>query len=327
MLRILSIDGGGIRGVIPLTWLMALEQRTGQRTAELFDLVVGTSAGGMAALALVSPGKDGTPYSAEEVRELNLDSAAEVFAQQPGRPESQTGAPKYSPEPLRHYLESALGGLPLSGALRPVAVTTCDLAHTEALHFAGGGLDQSVLGDAPMALAAQATASLPRFFPPVAFTDTEGRQRQLVDGGLAADDPALLGYSFASAMPAAADGVLLVSLGTGTSTGAPGSGLRLGAEQTQLTPALHGLEKDLSMVLSGPGQLMRDCLRLVLGERYVRIQTELLPSASHDSDNAATENLQELVSTAAKMVADTSAELDRLARLLPEGQAPWLAEK
>lgn len=317
MLRILSIDGGGIRGIIPLTWLMALEEQTGQRTADLFDLVVGTSAGGMAALALVSSHDGGRPYTADEVRQLNLDSAAEIFRRQ--TEEQPAGSPQYSAEPLKHYLGEALGDQPLSDAVRPVAVTTCDLAHTEALHFAGGGLEQSLLGDAPMALAAQATASLPRYFPAVPFTDPGGTERQLVDGGLAADDPALLGYSLGSVLPAADDGVLLVSLGTGTSTGARHAGLRLGAEQTQQTPELQALGEDLSMVLSGPGQLVRDCLQLILGERYVRIQTDLLPAASNASDNAGKSNLDGLIATAEKMVQDTSAELDRLSRQLPEG--------
>ena len=317
MLRILSIDGGGIRGIIPLTWLTALEEQAGQRTADLFDLVVGTSAGGMAALALVSSPHGGRPYSADEVRQLNLDSATEIFPEQ--AEEQPAASPRYSAEPLKHYLDEALGSQSLSGAVRPVAVTTCDLAHTEALHFAGGGLDQSLLGDAPMALAAQATASLPRYFPAVPYTDPGGTERQLVDGGLAADDPAVLGYSLGSVLPAAADGVLLVSLGTGTSAGARNAGLRLGAEQTQQTPELQELAKDLSMVLSGPGQLVRDCLQLILGDRYVRIQTDLLPAASIASDNAGKTNLEGLIATADRMVQETSAELDRLARELPEG--------
>ncbi|MCC3276711.1 MULTISPECIES: patatin-like phospholipase family protein [unclassified Arthrobacter] len=332
MLRILSIDGGGIRGIIPITWLMALEEQTGRRTADLFDLVVGTSAGGMAALALVSPRNGGTPYSADEVRQLNLDSAEEIFPQDPGDPhagdpqagapqtaDQYAGAPRYAAEPLQHYLGEALGDEPLSRAVRPVAVTTCDLARTEALYFAGGGLEPSVLGDASMALAAQATASLPRYFPAVPYTDPEGTARQLADGGLAADDPALLGYSLGSVLPQAVDGVLLVSLGTGTSTGTRNAGLRLGAEQTQQTPELQVLEKDLAMVLSGPGQLARDCLQLILGDRYVRIQTDLLPAASNASDDASQDNLEGLIATAEKMVQDTSADLDRLARQLPEG--------
>ena len=53
--RVLSIDGGGIRGIIPALVIAHLEQKTGQPASELFDLIVGTSTGGMLALGLALP--------------------------------------------------------------------------------------------------------------------------------------------------------------------------------------------------------------------------------------------------------------------------------
>ena len=53
MKRILAIDGGGIRGIIPAAALAALEEQHGP-TAELFDLVVGTSTGGIIALGVAA---------------------------------------------------------------------------------------------------------------------------------------------------------------------------------------------------------------------------------------------------------------------------------
>ena len=49
---VLSIDGGGIRGIIPAMVLDHLETATGHRAADLFDLMVGTSTGGILALGL-----------------------------------------------------------------------------------------------------------------------------------------------------------------------------------------------------------------------------------------------------------------------------------
>src|SRR6476469_3851337 len=49
--RVLSIDGGGIRGVIPAAVLTEIERRTSRTVPELFDLVAGTSTGGIIALA------------------------------------------------------------------------------------------------------------------------------------------------------------------------------------------------------------------------------------------------------------------------------------
>ena len=60
--NILSIDGGGIRGIIPAMILADIERRTGHRIAEMFDMIAGTSTGGILALGLTVPeepkGKD-----------------------------------------------------------------------------------------------------------------------------------------------------------------------------------------------------------------------------------------------------------------------------
>ena len=56
-MKVLSIDGGGIRGLIPAVVLAAVEERCGKRIAEAFDLLAGTSTGGILALALAHPDK------------------------------------------------------------------------------------------------------------------------------------------------------------------------------------------------------------------------------------------------------------------------------
>jgi patatin-like phospholipase/acyl hydrolase len=66
--KVLSIDGGGIRGVGPAMVLAEIEERTGRPAAERFDLIVGTSTGGILALGLTRPGDDGKPrYAAEKL--------------------------------------------------------------------------------------------------------------------------------------------------------------------------------------------------------------------------------------------------------------------
>ena len=54
--RVLSIDGGGIRGIIPAMVIAHIEKRMGKPAHELFDLLVGTSTGGILALGLAHPG-------------------------------------------------------------------------------------------------------------------------------------------------------------------------------------------------------------------------------------------------------------------------------
>src|SRR5262245_7559493 len=62
-MRVLAIDGGGIRGLIPALVLTELERRTGRRTFEMFDLIAGTSTGGILACALCAP----DPLPASEI--------------------------------------------------------------------------------------------------------------------------------------------------------------------------------------------------------------------------------------------------------------------
>lgn len=79
---VLSIDGGGIKGIIPAMVLAYLEERTGKRTAELFDLIVGTSTGGLLGLALSCPtavGNNSPKYPAEELVKMYVKKGGTIF--------------------------------------------------------------------------------------------------------------------------------------------------------------------------------------------------------------------------------------------------------
>jgi patatin-like phospholipase/acyl hydrolase len=76
--RILSIDGGGIRGLIPALVLADLEARTGRRVHELFDLIAGTSTGGILALSLTN-GSGGAPPTAADVASLYVSDGPRIF--------------------------------------------------------------------------------------------------------------------------------------------------------------------------------------------------------------------------------------------------------
>src|SRR5215475_13137622 len=80
-ITVLSIDGGGIRGLIPAAFLDQLEQRTGRRVFELFDYVAGTSTGGILALGLGANRPAGAaPYSARELIGLYQTQGPRIFS-------------------------------------------------------------------------------------------------------------------------------------------------------------------------------------------------------------------------------------------------------
>lgn len=119
--RILALDGGGIKGVLAAAFLEAIEEATGKRTAEYFDLVAGTSTGGIIALGL------GLGMSAREIVQFYVNDGPRIFDQlnpldRPGwiartfatlkgagRQAKQVSFPKYDSDGLRHALERAFG--------------------------------------------------------------------------------------------------------------------------------------------------------------------------------------------------------------------------
>ena len=79
---LLALDGGGIRGVIPARVLHAIEQRTGRPISQLFDLVAGTSTGGILALGLTKPAARGSSkpaYSASNLLDFYLNEGERIF--------------------------------------------------------------------------------------------------------------------------------------------------------------------------------------------------------------------------------------------------------
>ncbi|MEO5350172.1 MAG: patatin-like phospholipase family protein [Magnetococcus sp. YQC-3] len=77
-LRILSIDGGGLKGAMPAAFLATIEEQTGQRIIDHFDLIVGTSTGGIIALGL------GLGLSASEILHFYQEKGPGIFGQTPG---------------------------------------------------------------------------------------------------------------------------------------------------------------------------------------------------------------------------------------------------
>ena len=78
--RVLSIDGGGIRGIIPALVLAHLELQAGKPCSELFDLMVGTSTGGMLALGLsIDDGNGKALFTAQQLVKLYEEHGGEIF--------------------------------------------------------------------------------------------------------------------------------------------------------------------------------------------------------------------------------------------------------
>jgi predicted acylesterase/phospholipase RssA len=309
---VLAIDGGGIRGIIPATVLVDLERRLAPRSlATVFDLIVGTSTGGIIALGLTVPDGEHPRNPAERLLDFYLSDAETIF---PG------GGPiplppsawvregtRYSVARLEETLGRFLGDTPLTAALTGVVVTSYDLAYGEPVMLSSRP-ELGDVSDVTMVVAARATSAAPMFFKPQIVKDGD-RERMLVDGGLYVNSPAVLGYLLGRQAAARDDlPLVLVSLGTGVRP--PRTPLPV-AERAQMRDASALARTLLEAVATGGGRLAHLLLdRLAVGERfrYWRLQTTV-GSCSFTMDDSSPDNVACLYQCARELVSENDEEL------------------
>lgn len=311
--RVLSIDGGGIRGIIPATILREIERRTGKRIAEMFDLIAGTSTGGILALGLARPGEDGRPmYSAADLVDLYEVEGTRIFDRSLWRrivSVESLADEKYGHDGLERVLEEYFGEARLSHAVTEVLVTSYELETRRPWFFARHKAVARPGHDFAMRFVARATSAAPTYFEPqelAAATPPGG----LVDGGVFANNPAMCGYVEARSLHPE-DEILVVSLGTGQLTrpihyrDAKGWGLAMWAKPI------------LNVVFDGVSDTVDHQMKILCGTgpdgepRYYRFQTEL-DVGSDDMDDVTATNIQALSYKAAQIVERRDEALERL---------------
>ena len=298
-MRVLSIDGGGIRGIIPALVLVEIERRTGRRAAELFDLVAGTSTGGILACALTRPGA----LPAAELVELYRTEGPRIFKRSLAqRVRSAEGLleEKHDDDALKDALARYLGTGRLSDATTRVLVTAYDLQAREP-HFFKSWREEL---DGPLTLVARATAAAPTYFEPV-----EAGPRSLIDGGVFATNPAMCAYAEAVRLTDRPPAFVL-SLGTGRQTrpiahaDAAGWGL------------VQWVRPVIDVVFDGVSRTVEYQLQKLMAPRaVVRLQVEL-DKASDALDDASPRNLALLEEQGRELIAREDAAIDAACAVL-----------
>jgi len=216
--KILSIDGGGIRGIIPGRILAEVEARTGKKAADLFDFIAGTSTGGILALGLVKPNLAGTgsQFSARDLVQLYEENGSTIFSRSLWHAVEaldNLDGPKYPDTGIEKVMQTYFGAVRLKEARTPVLVPAYDIERRYPFFFRSARAKQDAAFDFPMWQVARATSAAPTYFPPEQLgppTDTA----TLIDGGVFANNPTLCAYIDAL-QTHTWDDYLVVSLGTG----------------------------------------------------------------------------------------------------------------
>ena len=216
--RILAIDGGGIRGVFPATFLGELEKRhtNGRPIGEYFDLVAGTSTGGILAIGLAAG------LSAGDLQNLYVQRGPEIFPRLVGGWVGRLirgltwpwylGKARYDRKALEDILRQKLGGRTIGDASTRLCIPCFEGRHGEVYVFkTPHHPDYQTDRFDSMIRAALATAAAPTYFRPL----VEGGYTY-VDGGVWANNPSLLAVVEAlTAFDVDRDQIDLLSLGCG----------------------------------------------------------------------------------------------------------------
>ncbi|KAI3761169.1 hypothetical protein L1987_51579 [Smallanthus sonchifolius] len=213
LITILSIDGGGVRGIIPSVVLNFLETELQKldgenaRLADYFDVVSGTSTGGLVTAMLTAPNKKNRPmFTAKDITDFYLEHCPKIFPHDDnpfGHAEKVIKAlsgPKYDGVYLHELVQKLLGNTQLHETLTNVVIPTFDIKRLQPTIFSSYQVKKNPSLDAMLSDICIGTSAAPTYLPSHTFAteDSEGNllgEFNLIDGGVAANNPTLVAIS------------------------------------------------------------------------------------------------------------------------------------
>ena len=312
-IKVLAIDGGGIRGIIPAIILSEIQRRLGVNLWEAFDLIAGTSTGGIIALGIATRCKDDGPYSPDDLTELYLQNGPAIFKKNLWTGARQIFGPKYSPAALEAALAQFFRDTEFQTALTPLLISSYDLQSQLPFFFKSHRIAADPTFNWNVKDIARATSAAPTYFPPLHLVRGPA-DYALVDGGVFVNNPSMAAYAEARSLYPQAPGIFVVSVGTGDRqdhiaySSAQGWGLLGWAKQ--IVPVL------MDSVSEGVDYE----LRALPGCTYYRLQVPDLEGALSQMDDVDPDNLANLQTVATNYVSSNSALLDDICATLKEGR-------
>ncbi len=341
---ILSIDGGGIRGILPGVILAYIEEQLQKkagdpnaRISDYFDLIAGTSTGGILTCMYIIPGNDGRPkFTAQEAVDLYLKNGGQIFSIPLFRRILNVFGlfeAKYPVKNIERILKTYLEEVKLSQALKPCLVTAYEIFQRKTIFFNMADTSQGKIKDFLLRDIARSTSAAPTYFKPASIHSEFGAPFYLIDGGMFANNPAMCAYAEArvtefskipqtpgkSDFPNTSD-MIIVSIGTG-SHGDPYTYCK--AKRWGVIGWLMPL---IDILMSGNSETVHYELRQLFepteksGQKnYFRLEPTV-GTAKNKMDLATPENMRALEEAGKTFVTGNVAELDKIVDLLIENK-------
>jgi patatin-like phospholipase/acyl hydrolase len=306
LFRILSIDGGGIRGIIPGLILALVEhyliKATGNpdaRLSDFFDLIAGTSTGGILACAFLLPNDSQRPkMTGNEVVDIYMTRGKDIFSIPVFHRLRSAGGfrdEKYPAKGLETALNDYFGETMLTDLLKPCLITSYDVTRREAHFFKQHQAQKR--GDArnfKVKDACRATSAAPTYFECALVNSASQVAYPLVDGGIIVNNPTMCAYAEAvEAFGKKAAEMAILSIGTGFAN------TEYRYDDVKNWGLMHWPGPLIDMMMTGVSETvdyqLRQMFRATQKEKqYLRINTRLSVDINPDMDDTTDKNLNGL---------------------------------
>ena len=337
---ILSVDGGGMRGIIPSVILshmaeLLIEMGDARPLYAHFDMIAGTSSGALTAAALSLP-SDGTSLPKENGEEtpvfrtetkrklfwrhrertllgwierttdpasftrLYREHGREIF---PQKSVSALFGPLFTDKYNAGTYEAFLKKLYGTKTMSDLLVPTVMVAYS-----ADNGILYPITswknGEFKVWEAARASSAAPLYFPPFRYRDGDGNEIFLIDGGVAANNPSLVAYAAARKLYPEAKEFSILSLSTGETAATHSTGVPLGG----LTEWAGSLPTDMAA-------------KAIAGVEYARIWSPVLRKRIR-LDDTSPQSLDMLEEAGERMYEENRESIERFCRMIAEAETP-----
>ena len=267
---VLSLDGGGVRGLATVMFLKELEKASGKKIFDLFDFFIGTSAGGLNAMHLA-------------INEIEVSELESFWSQDNLAMSMQssfwaknfflTTKPKYNNNSKTELLKQYFGNKLISDSNKPIAVLAYDVENRKP-RVLSSYTDQNI----KVTSAINASSAAPLYYPTVQIEDGSW----LIDGSVVSNNPCLIGYNEARKY-FKTDNIKVFSVGTGRHLN------NLDGEDSSKWGPFGWLTNDILGILL-ESHADHEILDDLIGKNYLRINS-IAENINWNLDDYSEENL------------------------------------
>lgn len=236
--NILVVDGGGLRGIIPIRILEKVEELTGKKIQESFDMLAGTSTGGLIASCMTLRDEQNTntaKYNLQQIADIYITKGKIIFPVKSGIGKfihkiTNLYSPAFSPAGIDTVLKEYITNQTIKDALRPILISTYDLNGNRPVFFKSSEAFTDETANAKIYDVCRATSAAPTYLPAYSFL-YKGKTLTGIDGGVYVNNATMAAiaeisrygnkgyYKKRDGSDVAFDDIRVLSLGTGSYNG------------------------------------------------------------------------------------------------------------